>query len=127
DVDGNPNCWRSWSGVIDDELELNKDIHYIKPLHGRPAWQTFAMYYDGSEHFEGLDERDWAEERAEEVYGHNSKLSSGEDRFGNGLDEDDPTSCYESGLDEDRIDDLDGCANSFIIVCMAFDNLDATS
>lgn len=113
DSDSNPNCGRSWYGVIDEEFNVVEDIQYIKIFHGRPAWQSF-MYSFFPTDFE--NDESWGRERAEEIYGHDpDRLVDG------GAGGDMIASCYEPGSSSN-----DGCANSFVVLCAAFDNLDAT-
>ncbi|MEX0910038.1 MAG: type II secretion system protein [Candidatus Paceibacterota bacterium] len=105
-----PECWRGWSGVIEESLYLEEEAYAIKIFHGQPMWQTFLHPYSSSNpaHTEAA-----GRQRAVNFFKHSDENPAAPvgdyvvDRTWS------PSSHYNS-------------ANSFVPLCLAFDNLDVT-
>lgn len=104
-----PACWRGWFGVIDESLYIGEEAHAIKIFHGQPLWQTFLYPYDS-----GNPAHTEAAGRARAVNFFKHSDENPDSPVGDYVADAtwSPSSHYRS-------------ANSFVPLCLAFDNLDA--
>lgn len=121
-----PNCWRSWYGVINDSLYIAEEAHGIKIFHGKPVWQVFtydeSVYNPPSWPYRFVNNEAAGRDRAVNYFKHTDENPAS------------PIGDYvisgftaESSCDGVSTNDWDGCANSFVPLCLAFDNLDITT
>lgn len=116
-----PSCWRSWHGEINESLYIDEEAYAIKIFHGKPVWQVF-MFDTSAPNGRFIDDEAAGRDRAVNYFKHTDENPAS------------PVGDYiisgytaESSCDGVSTNDWDGCANSFVPLCLAFDNLDATT